>query len=117
MIAAGGEVTVSTEVGKGSTFAISVPTSVTTQIMSGYVVTSGGHRYVLQMNRVQRGSVRRPARVGEKVEDVRDGDRVQSKPQPPRTSLRNSGVQPRRIVRRERSQQALPSCRASSRTR
>ncbi|MCP3927133.1 MAG: chemotaxis protein CheA [Desulfobacterales bacterium] len=45
--AAGGSIRISSEQGKGSTFSITLPTSVSTQIMDGFLVKSGGETYVM----------------------------------------------------------------------
>ena len=50
---AGGNIGVSTEAGFGSTFSISLPKGVTTQIVGGYLVSCGEHTYVLPMDRVR----------------------------------------------------------------
>jgi two-component system chemotaxis sensor kinase CheA len=50
---AGGRITVSTEAGSGSVFAVHVPKSVTTQIMSGFLVRTGGQVFVLSLDRVR----------------------------------------------------------------
>ncbi len=49
---AGGAVDVKSKAGKGATFTVALPKSVTTQIMEGYLVAAGQHRYVLPMNKV-----------------------------------------------------------------
>ena len=50
---AGGNIGVTTEAGLGSTFSISLPKGVTTQIVGGYLVKCGEHTYVLPMDRVR----------------------------------------------------------------
>lgn len=50
---AGGAITVSTERGRGSRFAVRLPKGVSTQIISGYLVRVGGHTFVLPLDRVR----------------------------------------------------------------
>ena len=50
---AGGNIGVTTEEGLGSTFSISLPKGVTTQIVGGYLVSCGSQTYVLPMDRVR----------------------------------------------------------------
>lgn len=49
---AGGRITVETEPGKGSTFAVHLPKSVTTQIINGFVVYCDSQPFVLPLDRV-----------------------------------------------------------------
>ena len=53
---AGGTVSVSSILGKGSEFTITLPKTVTTQIMFGYLVSISGERYVLPMAKVHENS-------------------------------------------------------------
>ncbi len=49
---AGGSISVKTETGAGSSFNLALPMSVTTQIMQGFLVESGGQSFVLPMSKV-----------------------------------------------------------------
>jgi two-component system chemotaxis sensor kinase CheA len=49
---AGGSISVKTESGVGSSFILTLPMSVTTQIMQGFLVESGGQSFVLPMSKV-----------------------------------------------------------------
>lgn len=49
---AGGRITVDTDPGKGSTFAVHLPKSVTTQIINGFVVYCDSQPFVLPLDRV-----------------------------------------------------------------
>ncbi|MCF6284366.1 MAG: chemotaxis protein CheA, partial [Candidatus Hydrogenedentes bacterium] len=49
---AGGSIHVSSKRGEGSTFEVTVPKSVTTQIVSGFLVESGRQRFVFPMTKV-----------------------------------------------------------------
>lgn len=49
---AGGRIDVTSEAGVGTEFSIQIPSSVTTQIMLGYLVRAGGRCYALPMERV-----------------------------------------------------------------
>ncbi len=49
----GGAISVTTESGKGSVFKVTLPKSVTTQIISGFLVEAAGQCYILQMSRVR----------------------------------------------------------------
>ncbi|MBM3288688.1 MAG: hypothetical protein FJY92_00915, partial [Candidatus Hydrogenedentes bacterium] len=49
---AGGRIAVESRPGQGSTFAIHLPKSVTTQIINGFVVYSGGQPFVLPLESV-----------------------------------------------------------------
>ena len=49
---AGGSISVKTETGSGSSFILTLPMSVTTQIMQGFLVESGGQSFVLPMSKV-----------------------------------------------------------------
>lgn len=53
IVAAGGEVSVESEQGSGTTFAIRLPKSVTTQIIMGFLVAVGEHVLVLPMDRIR----------------------------------------------------------------
>jgi two-component system chemotaxis sensor kinase CheA len=48
----GGSINVSTNVGKGTRFELLLPKSVTTQIVSGFLIESGGQRFVFPMAKV-----------------------------------------------------------------
>ncbi|NLW86481.1 MAG: chemotaxis protein CheA [Planctomycetes bacterium] len=49
----GGSITLTTELGKGTTFVVTVPKSVHTQIVSGMVVALGEEKYVLPLAKVR----------------------------------------------------------------
>lgn len=49
---AGGSIRVSSQAGAGTTFEVSMPKSVTTQIVSGFLVESGQQRFVFPMTKV-----------------------------------------------------------------
>lgn len=53
---ANGKIQVETHSGVGTTFTISLPKSVTTRIIQGFLVESGGINYVLPMNKVMQAS-------------------------------------------------------------
>ena len=54
---AGGSISVQTESGVGSSFQLKLPMSVTTQIMQGFLVESGGQSFVLPMSKVHETAI------------------------------------------------------------
>jgi two-component system chemotaxis sensor kinase CheA len=50
---AGGNISIKTELGKGSTFTVELPKSVTTQIMSAYLLEVAGQKFALPLNCIQ----------------------------------------------------------------
>lgn len=49
---AGGVISIQSERGKGSTFAVTLPKSVTTQIMQGFLVEACGQTYIFSMDKI-----------------------------------------------------------------
>jgi two-component system chemotaxis sensor kinase CheA len=77
--AMGGSITVESQSGLGSTFKVQLPKTVSTQILSGFIVIVYGQRYVLPLDKILRSFRPEPDAISSvqgKGQCVMDGDRL-----------------------------------------